>query len=257
MPPDFLCIGAHKAGTTWLHQMLGLHPDIGLPVNKELHFWDKSWPAGKPISSYEQVFSAIDRPIKGEITPAYAILPQNTIEVIHNHYPSLKIIYILRNPLERAWSHARMGFSRTFSDFAGNPIELQGEWFLEHFESTGSLRRGSYAACIANWTGCYPQEQLALLLYDDIVADPAAFLETCCAHLHAHPGVYDNIESASLSRNVYPETIIWKSKESALPAEVPAIFVPALLDIYRPKVEELSRLLGRDFSSLWLTRYAR
>lgn len=256
MPPDFLCIGAHKAGTTWLHQMLGRHPDIGLPENKELHFWDKGWPAGKPISSYEQAFSAIDRPIRGEITPAYAILPRSTIRVIHDHYLALRLIYILRNPLERAWSHARMGYSKHFHDDAADIIESRHDWFVEHFHWEASRLRGDYEACIRNWLTAYPEEQLFIRIQEEFAANRRAFLKECCTFIGARADYFDTLAATSLEERIYPEITMHGSQPSALPRDIPGSLLAPLLEIYTPKIASLADFMHKDLTGLWLAPYA-
>ena len=107
---DFLGIGAQKAGTTWLYEQLRLHPDISFPAGKEVHFWDLQYERG--IEWYRPLFTHDKCKCLGEITPAYAMLSKVHIEEIRDINPSLKIIYILRNPIHRAWSSALMALKR-------------------------------------------------------------------------------------------------------------------------------------------------
>ena len=93
--PDFLGIGAQKAGTTWLHDNLSCHPELYLPPEKEIHYFDQH--NDKPISYYSQFFKKSKKNracVKGEITPAYSVLPQNMIERIMGIMPHLKIIFV-------------------------------------------------------------------------------------------------------------------------------------------------------------------
>ena len=255
MSPDFLGLGAHKSGSTWLHEMLDQHPEIALPPGKELHFWDRCWHEGSSLEGYEETFASLTKPIKGEITPAYAILPPPTIMVIRKSYPGLRLLYVLRDPIERAWSHARMGFAKTFPDPAEDDVSAHADWFLEHFRSVGSLARGDYPRCIANWEAAYPSGALLTLLYDDMQTSPREFLRACCRHLGADPEFFDTLDTARLSAKIYPEKSILKSRSSTLPQKVPERFVAPLLDIYLPKVGALSAMLRRDLSTLWLSRY--
>lgn len=236
--------------------MLSMHPEIGLPEKKELHFWDRGWPAGKPISSYEQIFAAIERPIKGEITPAYAILPQSTIQVIHGHYPALKLIYVLRNPLERAWSHARMGYSKYFDDSIADIIESRHEWFVEHFHCEDSRLRGDYETCMRNWSAVYPASQLLVRIHEEMMVDKAGFLKECCTHIGADPGFFDSVAQASLQQRVYPETTMHKSRPSALPRDIPDSLIRPLVEMYTPKIISLSDFLHKDLTRLWLAPYS-
>lgn len=174
---DFLGIGAQKAGTTWLHEMLSLHPRIALPAIKEIHFWDVHYARGIPW--YESHFADEPGILHGEITPAYAILPTARIRECHEHFPWLKLIFIYRDPVERAWSSAKMALRRAEMTIH----EASDQWFLDHFKSAGSLARGNYETCIKNWLSVYPRERLLVLRFEDIRDRPAAALSVCCRHL--------------------------------------------------------------------------
>ena len=141
---DFLGIGAQKAGTTWLYEMLCQHPQLAFPGGKEMHFWDAGRSRG--LEWYRSCFNVGEKK-NGEITPAYAMLPVETIREIHALNPALRVIYILRNPIDRAWSSARMALERAEMTLA----EASDQWFVDHFLSQGSLRRGDYESCIRHW----------------------------------------------------------------------------------------------------------
>src|SRR5258706_3186219 len=127
---DFLGIGAQKAGTTWLHEALSLHPALRFPGGKEVHFWD--WHRARGVDWYRGLFGAAAPGVKnGEITPAYALLPVEAIREIREINPALRVIYTLRNPLERAWSAALMVLQR-----GGMTLEeASDQWFIDHFRS--------------------------------------------------------------------------------------------------------------------------
>lgn len=105
--PDFLGIGAQKSGTTWLYKNLIKHPQLYLPETKEIHYFD--WYFYKSINWYCQYFkSAKKTQVTGEINPCYSTLSEKKIKLIHKMNPKLKIILLLRNPIDRAWSQAVM-----------------------------------------------------------------------------------------------------------------------------------------------------
>ena len=97
---DFLCIGAQKAGTTWLHDMLGRDSsgNVLLPKNqKEVHFWD--WNQRKGIKWYASQFKEKNKPYQqkvGEINPCYSVLSERDICEIKSLFPELKLIFIAR-----------------------------------------------------------------------------------------------------------------------------------------------------------------
>ena len=110
--PNFLGIGAQKAGTTWLYKNLRKHPQLYLPETKEIHYFD--WYFYKSIKWYCKYFkSAKKTQITGEINPCYSVLSERKIKLIHKINPKLKIILLLRNPIERAWSQAVMNLVKT------------------------------------------------------------------------------------------------------------------------------------------------
>ncbi len=182
---DFLGIGAQKCATTWLFENLKKHPQLHFPQDiKEHHFWNRFDPQNvSALQSYQNSFSAEYPGVQGEITPAYAILDIKMIEIIYNLYPKLKLLYIIRDPIDRAWFSALMALER-----AGMSLEEASDnWFIDHFHSQGSLRRGDYRTCIKNWLSVFPSEQFCLLDYKDICHSPLAVLQQCCRHLNVDP----------------------------------------------------------------------
>lgn len=173
----FLGIGAQKAGTTWLYEMLRQHPDIAFPLNKEVHYWDNVY----PHQAVDDYFAKFQHPTlyEGEITPAYAFLPPATIAEIHRYQPTLKIIYIIRNPIDRAWSSAKMALGRAEMEF----YEASDQWFIDHFNSKGSLLRGDYQACLQNWYSVFNKNQLLVISFEEIAASPRGLLLKCCDFL--------------------------------------------------------------------------
>src|SRR5688572_4249341 len=113
-PPrvTFLIAGVQKGGTTALFDYLGDYPDIVLADAKELHFFDdeaQDWSA-PDYGAYNARFSdPAGRPC-GEATPIYTYWP-NSLERIAAYNPAMKLVVMLRDPVERAWSHWRMEYA--------------------------------------------------------------------------------------------------------------------------------------------------
>ncbi|WP_298607898.1 sulfotransferase [uncultured Thiothrix sp.] len=228
----FLGIGAQKAGTTWLHRMLSQHPQLYLPEAKELHYWDKQYPQA-PIQAYLDFFHRIDC-LEGEITPSYAILPISTIQVIHQYLPELKLIYSLRNPIERAWSAACMFLTKAQMELE----EASDQWFLDHFYSKNSRLRGDYETSIRQWLSIYPRENLLLLDYDLIKSNPKLVLSSCCAHLGIHDFTLTQLETMLLSSKVF----------AGQGYQLRPKLKQALIDLYTPQIYSLSQYLNKDLS---------
>ena len=250
----FLGIGAQEAGTTWLHKMLRLHPDIGMPEQKELHFWDREPPNAAGIAGYRNLFLGIVGRARGEITPSYAMLPLERVAAIRRTFPDLRLIYILRNPLERAWSQAKMELSRSFPTGVPSDFLLQ-PWFEAQFRSEASLARGDYAACLRNWLTEFPREQLQISTYEELRRAPRDFLEVCCRHIGVGGGFYARTTDEQLAARVYPEREILDIPRIDLPDTPPQQYIPLLVELYRPRVEACEDILGVGFTGLWLDIY--
>jgi hypothetical protein len=221
--PNFLGIGAQKAGTSWLYENLKLHPEIYLSDRKELHYFDKE--LNNSLFTYSRNFKNGKDKVKGEITPAYSILQVEKIRLIKKIMPRVKLILLLRNPIERAWSHAIM-------DLIARPQrpyeEVKKEEFIKHFNADYAIKRGDYTIILDNWLSVFPREQLYLGLFTDIVKSPKQLLLEIFGHL----GVSSNINWDKLPFN----KIIHKNPEIRIPDE----FKEILEKIYLPKIEVLS-----------------
>ena len=88
---SFLCIGAQKAGTTWLHEMLRRHKGLSLPEQKEVHFWD--WNRRKGLKWYSNQFSQTSRNcLCGEVTPCYAVLATEKVSEVHRWIINFRVL---------------------------------------------------------------------------------------------------------------------------------------------------------------------
>lgn len=107
---DFIVAGAQKSGTTALHYFLKRNPQIALPDRQELHFFDDEEIFSQPVD-YELLhrhFRPIgNQAIAGEITPSY-LYWQPAMERIRNYNPQIKLVILLRNPIDRAFAHWNM-----------------------------------------------------------------------------------------------------------------------------------------------------
>ena len=217
--PRFLCIGATKAGTTWLHDRLAQHPGVMMPAIKELHYFDalhvpghREW-AGKTVAAamkdalqqaraprgdpaapdrimlrhvrriqeaeqfseewYRRCFSrqGNNRQISGEITPAYAELPDDGIEHVLRLLPEVRILYLIREPLARALSHLRMSAHRrkTPATEAALRALIDADPHI--------LSRGRYELFVPRWRRHIPPERLLILPFGHIKTQPQALLD--------------------------------------------------------------------------------
>lgn len=172
--PDFLIIGAPRAGTTWLATMLGEHPGAYVNPFKELKFFSKMLLC-LDVDWYLSQFEPAKGRIKGEATPSYASLPLSRIRLIRQMNPALKIIYIVREPGERLISdcqHALPGLE-----------EMREEEIVSYAFSDGPAVASDYGANLTRWLSVFPSEQIQILFYDDLVRDPRSFVEAAMSFL--------------------------------------------------------------------------
>ncbi len=170
--PDFLCIGAQKAGTTWLGHNLRFHPEIFLPEQMEQHYFNRE--SYKPLSYYAEPYRDAGSRLAGDKTPAYALLSDRHIAYIQRLMPEARIIFLLRNPVDRAWSHAKMEFAtRKQVDLAAlDPGEI-----IRFLERPHCRNRGLYSSQIDRWRNRFPEEQFHIGFFDDLKLRPRGLLE--------------------------------------------------------------------------------
>lgn len=219
--PDFMCIGAPRAATTWLYDRLRADPQIYLTRVKELHFFDEERPAPLEDTSglhwhrsfyfdmsnpnhrrwYWRQFRRGRNRTKGDITPAYSMLSAARVRFIFNEIPDLKVIYIMRNPIDRAWSSLRKIV--WFQKGAGHKILKDRDWLLRTAMHPQLLERGDYRKTIETWQGVFPERNLLYLFHDDIeeneqavVGDIYRFLNLPMPDLVKLPGSENRVNAA-------------------------------------------------------------
>lgn len=171
MTEYLLGIGAAKAGTTLLYHLLSAHPALTLSANKELHYFDCHEQVSR--DAYDALF---ERPsgIKLDITPAY-LFWDGCLPRIHDTlgHDNVKIVVLLRDPIERAVSHYFMTRRHGLE-----PLSFSESFFREKERMAASamgyrqhsyFSRGKYAQQLDVLYSLYPREQVKILLFEDIV----------------------------------------------------------------------------------------
>lgn len=191
---DFMVIGVQKAGTTALYDYLAEDPSIGLSQVKEVHFFDDEtldW-ARPDYDPYHARFDW-DRPaIRGEATPIYVYWP-GSLERIARYNPAIRLILLLRDPVERAWSHWRMEYARGAETRPFSWCVRQGRHRLFEAEPWGAHRefsyveRGFYGEQAERLLGLFPRGQLMIEAAETLRRDPNATLARVNAFLGAPP----------------------------------------------------------------------
>ena len=121
---------------------------------------------------YASLFSPNERQIAGEMTPGYNILDSETVARIHTLMPELKIIYLLRNPIERTWSQANRSVRQTL--LQGSDTDPQV--IREFMDSEEPHRRSDYFKTLQVWESFYPQEQIFIGFFEQLSQNPSQLL---------------------------------------------------------------------------------
>jgi hypothetical protein len=250
--PDFLCIGAQKAGTSWLDVMLRQHPSIFLPPMKEVHFYDfiylpehRRWirssfekhlrrhGARGGLADYFARLAALprrqdawyaavfDHPdaagrVTGEVTPAYSILPAEGVARARATNPAMKIVFIVRDPVDRALSHLRMAANRRKVP----RIDLAWLERTGHDLIAAALARSAYRENVGRWEAVFPPGQMLYLPFGTIRTAPERLMAEVEAFLGIAPHRYAGLaESVHRTRPVEIDPAVQALLEERLAGE--------------------------------------
>ena len=221
--PDFLVVGAQKAGTTALYAYLRWHPDITGPSFKEVSFFDRHYAHGERW--YRAHLPITRRAHVGEASPSYLFHPLAP-ERVKRMIPDARLVALLRDPVERAFSHYQhevaLGREQlSFEDAIEREDErMEGEvermlgdpaYFSYAWWNYTYVSRGLYAEQLERWYDVFPREQLLVLPTDELAADTAGtyrrvldFLGARPHDLDAYPRIfdrdYDDMDPATRTR---------------------------------------------------------
>ena len=216
----FLCVGAAKAGTSWLHRQLSGHPECHFRAMKELHYFNaidggslksefrkhKAWQQellekvalSEAAPTDEQAMRLADRgawldvleareedrtayltylrggadqaKVVGEMTPAYALLSADRLRAMAGMAPDVRFLFLLRDPLERLWSHVRMMAGRR--DPAGDVTEESCAAILSRTlggAETEIVKRSDYAGALDRLRAAVAPAKLLVEVFEEMV----------------------------------------------------------------------------------------
>lgn len=269
-PPDFLVVGAQRSGTTWLHDVLTQHPDLWLPPIKELHYFDRpklrrgwdrwnEWPLffmaiakSRDLWGFRYLFglhgdewyaSLFEKAraqgfITGEVAPDYATLGDDVYQRLAKMNPTMRIAFIMRDPVSRAWSainrRTKVGRIRALSE----------EQALEMARSRNTAARACYMDTISRLEKFFPQQQLYFCFFDDLCARPEDFAKNIIRFLGADP---DKVSSMILPR---------EANAAATGKPIPPGLECALARDYLPLLHDLCDRFDEP-PKTWRTRYEK
>lgn len=244
MRPDFLIIGAQKAGTTALFGMLAAHQAVLAPAVKEHHFFDEDERYAKGMTSYLRGFPRRNRSrgqVTFEATPSYLFI-EAAAKRIHDQLPGVKLIAVLRNPVSRAYSAWNM-----FRDFKNDPVHghLHDTRSFEQAveEELGGkdlpmahryLARGLYADQIKRYFDMFGRDRLLLLGHEHLLRSPEEVMKKCCEFLEL-PAFAGGADELNRQENVRP----YRSR-------LDPVLRQRLDEFFAPDREKLKGVLGPD-----------
>ena len=252
--PDFLIIGAARSGTTSLYQYLTEHPSIIPGVGKEIYFFDKKFKKG--INWYKSFFPTKlnmsitenkqkTKCLTGEATPRYLHYPHAPKRVFEL-LPNIKLIVLLRNPIDRAYSHYQMEVSSgneklTFEEAIEKEEErtkdimkkMQSDknFYSVDFYRKSYLTRGIYLEQLQRWFKFFPRDKFLILKSEDLYSNPSEIYQ----------------ESLNFLGLPKYELTSFKAHRMRKYSSISKETREKLTDYFRPHNEQLYQLLGRDF----------
>lgn len=288
--PNFIGIGAARAGTTWLYSVLQQHPQVWLPPIKELHYFDRkdyypspntllhsqpvrrlfgfdsaskkfrrsalgnTWRTLKSGNSehlawmfrysfgqiddrwYVRLFKGRPETVVGELTPAYAMLSSHDIAQMAALLSDVKLIFIMRDPVERTWSQAKhSGF------LAANPIEsLSPQTLIQWACSDTVAQRNDYLMTINRFRQYFSSQRLFICFYDEIASNPM--------RLHGRINNFLEVSDISLAGKKYSKRVNQKGAIT-----MPAWVRENLSRLLLPQMRELSEHVGR-YADEWVAK---
>lgn len=247
--PKFIIAGTVKGGTTSLFQYLSEHPNMFPPLRKEIKYFDSNYFLGHKW--YQSHFPlrkrlAQNEAITGEASPGYMAHP-TAIQRIALKFPDMKMIVLLRNPVERAFSHyhhsVRAGAEHLSFEEAikQEPIRLKNEiekiaadyyYPQSNFIRHNYLSRGHYADQLEKIFACFPKESVLVIKSGDFYENPGL--------------IYRQVVN-------FLEIPDWEPKKYKVfnrgnyQSDIPESLRKKLVEYFRPHNQRLYELVGRDF----------
>ena len=237
--PTFFVVGAQKSATTWLYGCLDEHPEIAVPVEKELHYFCDSKACrfcsrSRGMDWYRAQFPVSERTLAiGELTTDYMFYP----EVVHDLYQlnsQAKIVALLRNPIDRAYSAYWMWrrHNNALPEFSTMIRNADQAHFQNNF-----IERGLYFEQLHPYVQKFGAEQVRIYVLEEVQADPELFI----ADLYGFLGV----SSTFRPKDLYHQISATKVLPGVLGQVVYKVVSPVL---NAPGVRTVWRYLRRNTS---------
>lgn len=248
--PEFLIIGAAKSGTTYAFNLLKQHPDLELPKEKEINYFDYNYFKGDKWYTYKFPFLNKKRKITGEASPCYLYHPLAP-ERAFRFNPNFKIIIFLRNPVYRALSNYFMKMNHynfefqperllyidqelKLSEIYEKNIILDDRSSFRILRDFSFVRRGIYLFQIKRWQNFFPAKNFLIIKSEDFYENTEQILSQICEFLNI-----DKNFDFKLTVDKYQGN--YKNK-------IDEMIIYELKKFYKSHNEELESFLNRKFN---------
>lgn len=242
---DFLVIGVQKCGTSSFNYQLRMHPDIGIPKGKELHFFDDDeiFISTPDYAEYHEKFRFWRRRrIYGETTPIYMYWKPCTNRIF-SYNPKIKLLVLLRNPIKRAFSHWHMEFKRKTEPLSfAEAVSFEMDYLKKMPERQDRIRsyisRGLYGKQLQYWLSFFDRDQFHIIKQEDFFARPKDILEETFRFLSVRVQPGYQIKDIFFNTQKYEMGITKLNEEF-------------LKDIFKDDIRLLSTITNIDFTD-WI-----
>ena len=233
--PFVFTIGAQKAGTTALHNLLSNHNDISLPEVKETHYFSRTNLYIKGIEWYIKHFD-FGKKVMCEVDPSYLFFPESSNR-IRDSITNPKFVVVFRRPLERALSHYLMSCYRGYEDFSfidalrNEKKRLKCDKNRFSFINHSYLERGNYAFQLNRYISAFNKTNFLFIKFDNLIniQKNEDLLESICRFIDVDytllqfklpkSNTKKKIKSAITRDLLYKETFFKKAAQLAVPSD--------------------------------------
>jgi len=267
--PNFLVVGAMKAGTTTLQHILARHPDVFM-ARLEAHFFDKDDNYRRGLDWYAQHFEGAEgKTAIGEKTPTYSYLPA-AAERIHTHFPDIKLVWLFRDPVKRAYSNYWHAVKRGEEPLSFEEAVGQEEERIQRNIFRGYVRRSIYADQVERFLDLFAREQMFFITFETLVREPEQVLSGLWRFLEVEDFAISQVErvrsnvtyiphskrlehmARRLLGNGIPYRIVSRMNRRLVPGYPPIALQirDQLKEFFRPHNRRLAELTGLD-TGIW------